>query len=84
LFDPNTQVEASDVGMVGSNLTAADLAITTLGLGGIYHWDENIKFVAYYDLVTNEEANSASTGTLIPWKKDLTDNVFTFRAQVKF
>ena len=85
LFDPNTQVEATDVGKAGSNLTAADLAITTLGLGGIFHWDENVKFVAYYDMVTNEEANSAATtAALIPWKKDLTDNVFTFRAQVKF
>ncbi len=84
IFDPNTKVEGKEVGTAGSNLTAADLAMTTLGLGGIYHWDENVKFVAYYDMVTNEEANASATGTLAPWTTDLNDNVFTFRVQVKF
>lgn len=85
VFDPNTKVEADDVGKTGSNLGAADLAMATWGLGGVYHWDGNLKFMAYYDRVTNEEANSTSTvAALAPWKKDLTDNVFTFRAQMKF
>jgi hypothetical protein len=91
MFDPNTKVKGKDVGAAKeSNLAPADLAIATLGLGGIFHWDENVKFVAYYDMVTNEKANSAAVGSnaantaaLAPWKKDLNDNVFTFRVQVK-
>lgn len=85
VFDPNTAVEADDVGKAGSNLAVTDLAIATMGFGAVYHWDANLRFTAYYDRVTNEEANSSSTvAALAPWKKDLTDNVFTFRAQMKF
>jgi hypothetical protein len=40
--------------------------------------------MAYFDQVANEKAGDAATGTLAAWKKDLSDNVFTFRAQMKF
>lgn len=91
VFDPNTEVDGDDVGATGSNLTAGDLAISTLGLGLLYYWDENLRFTFYYDMVTNEESNATGTANsanaaaaLNPWEKDLSDNVFTFRAQVKF
>lgn len=84
VFDPNTEVKGSDVGKTGSALTSADLAISTLGLGLLYYWDENTRLTAYYDKVMNEEAASTATGSLAPWKDDLTDNVFTLRVQVKF
>lgn len=84
-YDPNTNVDADDIGRgASSKLIAADIAYTTLGLGGVYHWDEYVKFVAYYDMVTNEEINSAATGSLAPFKKDISDNVWTVRMQVKF
>ena len=84
VYDPNTDVNGSDIGALGSSLSATDLAYTTWGLGLIYHWDENVKLTAYYDIVSNEEANAAASGILLPYKKDLPDNVFTFRMQMKF
>lgn len=84
LFDPNTDVEGNDVGVSGAGLTSGDLAYTTMGLGLIHHWDANIKFVLYYDMVTNETANSAATGDLAAFKEDVKDNVVTFRMQYRF
>lgn len=79
VYDPNTDVKGSDVGVAANaKLGSADLQYTTLGLGLIYFWDANVKLTAYYDMITNEEA---STGA---FSKDLNDNVFTARAQVKF
>jgi hypothetical protein len=85
MFDPNTEVEGDEItNASGNKLGAQDVAYGTLGLGLIYHWDSNLKFTAYYDRVANEEVASTATGGLAPFKEDLSDNVFTFRAQMKF
>lgn len=85
MYDPNTDVENSDIGKAGNaGLSAADIAINTLGGGLIYHWSGNLKLVAYYDMIMNDEVDGAAGGSLAAWKKDLNDNVFTFRAQVRF
>jgi hypothetical protein len=84
VFDPNTQVAGADIGRPGTNLNAADVKFSTLGLGLIYHWDENVKLTAYYDMVKNETINSAAPASLGPYEKDLKDNIFTARVQVKF
>jgi hypothetical protein len=93
VFDPNTDVKGDDIGRVGGNakLGWADIKYTTLGLGWIYHWDSNVKFVLYYDLVTNEKINSAATSSTVAngssdltYKNDIHDNVLTFRVQYRF
>jgi hypothetical protein len=89
VLDPNTGVKGKDIGATTTNiggrkLTATDVAFSTLGIGWIYHWDSNVKFVAYYDVVSNEKVNKSSTGSLNRYTKDLKDNVFTFRIQYKF
>ncbi len=84
VLDPNTDVDNNDIGAAGSNFNVADIKYSTLGLGWIYHWDANVKFVAYYDIVTNEKINPAATGSLAPFKDELRDNVFTLRMQYKF
>lgn len=84
VYDPNTDVSGDAIGRPGRNLGAADVKFTTLGQGLIYHWDENVKLTAYYDIVRNEKVNAAATGGLALYEKDLKDNVFTLRAQVKF
>ena len=85
MFDPNIDITGDDIGKNGSNFTAADIKYTTLGIGWIYHWDANVKFVFYYDWVTNEKVNSSATSSsLAPFKEDVKDNVFTLRMQYKF
>jgi phosphate-selective porin len=83
-FDPNTDVEGSDIGKSGSNLVSADIAYTTLGLGWIHYLNDNVKAVLYYDMVTNEDVDAAATGSLANFKEDVKDNVLTFRLQYKF
>jgi hypothetical protein len=93
VFDPNTDVKGDDIGRIGGNtkLGWADIKYTTLGLGWIYHWDSNVKFVLYYDMVTNEKINSAATSSTVvngssdlTYKNDIHDNVLTFRVQYRF
>jgi hypothetical protein len=84
-FDPNSDVKGNDIGTARKNLTATDIKYTTFGIGWIYHWDANVKFTFYYDMVTNETVNLAtSSAPLIPFKEDIKDNVFTVRMQYKF
>jgi hypothetical protein len=85
-YDPNTDVAAAEFYSAG-NLSAADVRFNTLGLGYIYHWDGNVRFVAYYELVENEKlnrANLAANSPLLPFVDNLRDNVFTFRVQYRF
>jgi hypothetical protein len=58
----------------------------TLGLGAIFHWDENTKLTLYYDMVENETANAPASAAAASkvWNSDLADNVVTFRMQTKF
>lgn len=84
VYDPNTDAKNTDIGAKGTKFNSTDIAYGTVGLGLIYHYDENVKFTGYYDMVTNEEVNAAATGALAPYKSDIADNVFTFRMQVKF
>jgi hypothetical protein len=83
-FDPNTEIKGSDIGAAANKLGVQDIAYNTAGFGLVYYWDTNLKLTAFYDMVTNEEVSSAATAGLIPWKKDLEDNVLTVRAQMKF
>jgi hypothetical protein len=82
-YDPNTDVTGADV-VSGANLGAADLAYHTIGLGLIHHWDENIKFIVYYEIVRNETVTGSAGSSLAAFTEDLRDNVFTFRTQYKF
>ena len=87
-FTPNSDASSNDIGAttpVGKiALTAGDLKFTTLGLGWIYHWDSNVKFTIYYDMVTNDKVNSSAPAVLAAFKDDIKDNVFTARVQYKF
>jgi hypothetical protein len=82
-YDPNTEVKGDDIGKTVANglkkFNATDIKYTTIGLGLAYRWDANVKLTAYYDLVKNETSKNLSG-----YGKDLEDNVFTLRAQVKF
>lgn len=77
-FDPNVKVSKNKIGKQGSNLNVADIRYNTLGVGLTRYFSGNLKFLAYYDIVKNEE-------TQLPgFTKDINDNVFTFRIQLRF
>ena len=65
-------------GKPGTNLTAADIKFSTLGMGYVYYFNPQIKLVLYYDIVRNEI-------TQLPgYTSDLKDNIFTCRLQFRF
>ena len=77
-YDPNIKVKKSDIGKAGTNLTAADIKYSTLGIGYVYHFNPQTKIIFYYDIVTNELTSLA--GAIIDQK----DDVFTCRLQFRF
>jgi phosphate-selective porin len=80
VLDPNKDVTGDDIGAsANTKLTAADVAYTTYGVGIVHHWDSNVKFTLYYDIVENEKVPAIES-----LKEDLKDNVVTLRMQYKF
>ncbi len=77
-YDPNTNVAKGEIGKPGTNLTAADIKFSTLGLGFLHHINDNIKLVLYYDIVKNEATQLAG------YDRDLKDNIFTTRIHFRF
>jgi hypothetical protein len=77
-YDPNIKVKSEEIGKAGTNLTAADIKFSTLGIGLTYYFSNNLKMLGYYDIVRNEK-------TLAPgFTEDIKDNIFTFRIQLRF
>jgi len=80
VYDPNTSVSGDEIGNVAAaKLGPADIKFSTLGFGLVHYWDDNVKFVFYYDMVENETTNNISA-----YNNDLKDDVFTVRMQYKF
>ena len=77
-YDPNIKVKKMEIGKSGTNLTAADVKFSTLGVGFIRHLNSQTKLILYYDIVKNE------TAQLTGYTTDLKDNVLTFRLQFRF
>lgn len=77
-YDPDTKVAAADF-KTGTNLKSGDIKFNMLGLGYNYYFDQNVKFMIYYNIVKNETVEGLSA-----FSKDLKDNVFTIRMQYRF
>lgn len=81
-FDPNTKISKTDIGKdIGKgNLqtNAGDIRFDTYGFGINYHINAFAKVCLYYDIVKNEVTQ------VFNYKKDVRDNVFTLRFQVKY
>ena len=90
VFDPNTQVKGTDIGVKGSKTGVADIKYSTLGIGYIFKLDANTKIMFYGDFVKNEKTKIAATkdakGNVTDpgYESDRKDNVFTIRLQYKF
>ena len=78
-YDPNTKVAGDAIGKTGSGFNTTDLAYTDIGFGYVNYFNDYIKFMLYYNLVTNE-----TTKGINGYSKDLKDNVLTLRMQVRF
>ncbi len=78
IFDPNTKLSGSQIGLAGSNTSAGDLRFNNFGAGIAFDLDENTKLSLYHDAVENERSQIAEYLT------DVKDNVFTFRLQYKW
>lgn len=77
-YDPNTKVKGNEIGVAGSNLTAANIKYSTLGFGCLNYITPNVKWILFYAMPKNEK-------TLLPgFIKDSKDNVFTCRLQFRF
>lgn len=77
-FDPNVKASGKDIGKTGSNTNAGDIRFDTYGFGLTYHINTYAKITAYYDIVKNEITSVNA------YKKDVPDNVFTLRLQIKY
>lgn len=76
-YDPNVKVKNKEIGT--TNLTAADIKFSTLGVGLTRYFSSgNLKILAYYDFVRNEST------FLQGFTSDIRDNIFTLRMQLRF
>lgn len=76
-YDPNTKLSGKEISDVNGG-HAADIKYGTFGFGYIYHVDDNLKLLAWYEFVKNE--STALTG----YTTDLKDNILTLRLQYRF
>ena len=76
IYDPNTDVKGTEI---VSNLTSSDIKYSTLGIGYLFNYDQNWKFLIYKDFVKNESTGLSGYTTDV--KKD---NVLTLRLQYTF
>lgn len=77
-YDPNVNIGGLDIGKAGTATNTGDIRFDTYGFGINYHINAYAKVMAYYDIVKNESTSVAA------YKKDVKDNVFTLRFQIKF
>lgn len=77
-YDPNRKVSSTEIGKTGTNLTAADIKFSTLGIGFTRYFTGNYKVLVYYDIVRNEKTD------LTAFIEDIDDNIFTLRFQLRF
>ncbi|MEA4935204.1 MAG: hypothetical protein VB102_01035 [Paludibacter sp.] len=84
-YDPNTSVDKSEIGTMGSATGIADLQYNTLGIGAFWQITSDIRATLYYDVVTNETSGLLYSGSYLKdYTIDIKDNIFTFRVQYKF
>ena len=77
-YDPNTEISGTEIGIANSKSPKADMAYSTLGLGYMYRMNNNVRIMAYYDMVSNEKVLVKN------YFEDLKDNLVTVRVQYKF
>lgn len=77
VYDPNSKVAGYQINSAGKFGTG-DIKYTTNGFGVNYLASANLKFMFYYDMITNETVGISG------YNYDKSDNVFTARMQFRF
>jgi hypothetical protein len=82
-YDPNTKITGDKIGVAVTGVGAvktgkADMAYSTLGIGYLYRMNNNVRIMAYYDMVSNEATKVKG------YFSDVNDNLVTVRVQYKF
>ena len=77
-YDPNTKISESQIGLNGTNFSAADISYSTVGIGYAHYLNEHLKVIVYYDIVKNKATQLAN------YDIDLKDNILTCRLQFRF
>jgi len=78
VYDPNKDVEESEIGLMGNNTTAGDIKFSTLGYGITCAINSRLKLTVYNENVTNKNTQ------LVNYTNDLKDDVFTTRLQYRW
>jgi phosphate-selective porin len=77
-FDPNTSVTNDKINST-YRFSSADVKYTAIGLGYNCYINDNFKLMLHYNMVTNELSKNLSGFT-----RDIPDNIFTARVQIRF
>lgn len=75
-YDPNTKLAKDEC------LTLGDIAYTTLGIGGFFQLNKQLRLMAFYELNYNEKVHHEAVAA--GYGKNLSDDLFTLRLQYKF
>ncbi len=77
-YDPNTKVKGGEIGKPGTSVNATNIRYSTLGIGYTHYFDDNLKFLVYWEKIWNEK-------TLLPdYMTDIRDDLLTCRLQFRF
>jgi hypothetical protein len=83
-YDPNTKVSGKDMlGTTKNTFSGADVKFVQLGVTYIYYFDEHVKLMVNYNMVTNETTGDGKTA-IKGFQKDIKDNILTIRLQYRF
>jgi len=60
-YDPNTKLKGTQLESVTNKMTSAEVKYQALGLGYNYYYDENVKFMFHYNMVTTKRPELQAT-----------------------
>ena len=75
-YNPNSKLVGNDL------ITNGDAKYTTVAAGYMFNPSSNVRLMACYEWITNEQSNSATVNG--KFQKDVKDNLLTVRIQYKF
>ena len=78
VYDPNTDTDEIEIGLTGSNTTAADIKFSTFGYGITCAINSRLKLTIYNENVSNKATQLSN------YTSDLKDDVFTTRLQYRW